>query len=85
MQEDVIEVVKHDNIFYVKTNKKIYTANAVVVASGGLSFPKLGASGIGYKIAENFGHHIVKTAPALVGFTVQKEQFFLNFLVFYNG
>jgi predicted Rossmann fold flavoprotein len=76
--EQVLEVTKRDEIFYVKTNKKTYTAKAVVVASGGLSYPKIGASSIGYEIAEAFGHTVVKTAPALVGFTVQKEQFFFK-------
>jgi predicted Rossmann fold flavoprotein len=38
----------------------------------------LGASSIGYDIAQSFGHNIVKTAPALVGLTVQKEQFFFK-------
>lgn len=52
----------------------------MVVASGGLSFKLLGASGIGYDIATHFGHNIAKTAPALVGFTVQKEQFFFKLL-----
>jgi predicted Rossmann fold flavoprotein len=78
MSEKVLEVTKRDEIFYVKTNKKTYTAKAVVVASGGLSYPKIGASSIGYEIAESFGHTVVKTAPALVGFTVQKEQFFFK-------
>jgi len=76
--EQVLEVTKRDEIFYVKTNKKTHTAKAVVVASGGLSYPKIGASSIGYEIAEAFGHTMVKTAPALVGFTVQKEQFFFK-------
>jgi len=80
LNEQVLEVAKKDDIFYVKTGKKTYVAKAVVVASGGLSFPKLGASSIGYKIAESFGHSIEKTAPALVGFTVQKEQFFFKAL-----
>lgn len=76
--EQVLEVTKRDEVFYVKTNKKTHTSKAVVVASGGLSFPKIGASSIGYEIAESFGHTVVKTAPALVGFTVQKEQFFFK-------
>lgn len=76
--ETVLEVSKREELFYVKTNKKTHTAKAVVVASGGLSYPKLGASSIGYEIAESFGHTVVKTAPALVGFTVQKEQFFFK-------
>ena len=78
LNEDVLEVSKRNDIFYVKTNKRTITAKAVVVASGGLSYPKIGASSIGYDIAESFGHSIVKTAPALVGFTVQKEQFFFK-------
>ena len=78
MSEKVLEVTKRDEIFYVRTNKKTHTAKAVVVASGGLSYPKIGASSIGYEIAESFGHTIVKTAPALVGFTVQKDQFFFK-------
>lgn len=76
--EQVLEVTKRDEVFYVKTNKKTHTAKTVVVASGGLSYPKIGASSIGYEIAESFDHTIVKTAPALVGFTVQKEQFFFK-------
>ncbi len=76
--EKVLDVSKRDDVFYVKTDKQTVVANAVVVASGGLSFPKLGASAIGYKIAEHFGHSVVKTAPGLVGFTVQKEQFFFK-------
>jgi len=76
--ETVLSVSKRGSHFYVKTDKRTVTADAVVVASGGLSFPKLGASSIGYEIAEHFGHHVVRTAPALVGFTVQKEQFFFK-------
>jgi len=78
LNEEVSEVVKRDDTFYVKTKKNSYLAKAVVIASGGLSFPKLGASSIGYDIARSFGHTIVSTAPALVGFTVQKEQFFFK-------
>lgn len=76
--EKVLDVSKRDDVFYVRTNKRTLRSDKVVVASGGLSFPKLGASGIGYEIAEHFGHSIVKTAPGLVGFTVQKEQFFFK-------
>ncbi len=78
LNERVLGVHKRENIFYVKTENRTLSAQNVVVASGGLSFPRLGASGIGYEIAEHFGHSIVRTAPALVGFTVQKEQFFFK-------
>jgi len=78
INEKVLDVTKRDDFFSVKTDRKTLTSKYVVVASGGLSFPKIGASSIGYEIAESFGHSIVKTAPALVGFTVQKEQFFFK-------
>jgi len=78
--EQVVDVRKRGEIFYVRTNRRTVTAPNVVVASGGLSFPRLGASGIGYGIAAHFGHTLQKTAPALVGFTVQKEQFFFKTL-----
>jgi len=78
LNENVIEVSKKEELFYVKTNKQTLKSDIVVVASGGLSFPKLGASSIGYDIAKSFGHTIVNTAPGLVGFTVQKEQFFFK-------
>jgi len=78
LNEKVLSVMKHGEYFSVKTDKRTLTAKYVVVASGGLSFPKIGASGIGYEIAEHFGHSIEKTAPGLVGLTVQKEQFFFK-------
>lgn len=80
LNTQVLSAGKRDDLFYVKTTKKTYSATMLVVASGGLSFSKLGASAIGYEIAAHFGHNIIKTAPALVGFTVQKEQFFLKSL-----
>ncbi|MDM5271977.1 aminoacetone oxidase family FAD-binding enzyme [Sulfurovum sp. zt1-1] len=78
LDEQVISVEKKAQYFEVKTDKRTLKAERVVVASGGLSYPQLKASDIGYKIAEAFGHHIVKTAPALVGLTLQPEQFFFK-------
>jgi predicted Rossmann fold flavoprotein len=80
MNEKVIDVRKRDERFYVRTDRRKLTASNVVIASGGLSFPRLGASGIGYEIAQHFGHTVTRTTPALVGFTVQKEQFFFKSL-----
>ena len=56
---------------------KFYTKN-LVVASGGLSYKSLGASDIGYEIAQSFGIKVVPPTPALVGFTVQKEEFWFK-------
>jgi len=55
-------------------------ARRLVVASGGLSYPRLGASDIGLRIAEKLGHRIVRPAPALVGWTLQPQQAFFKSL-----
>lgn len=64
--------------FTINTNKSRFIAQNIIIASGGISFPKLGASDIGYKIAISTAHTVATTAPALVGFTLQPEQFFFK-------
>lgn len=61
-------VKKNENHFIINTSSGIFTAESLVVATGGLSLPKVGATGIGYTIAQQFGHTIVTTEPALDGF-----------------
>ncbi len=70
--------INFEKNFFIKTNKNIIEAKKVIIASGGLSFESLGASSIAFDIAQKFGHNIIKTSPALVGFTVQKEQFWFK-------
>lgn len=76
--EELLDIEKNGDIFNIKTSKRELNAKNVVIASGGLSYSGIGASDIGYKIASKFGHKVVKTAPALVGLTLQKEQFFFK-------
>jgi len=52
--------------FVVRTESEQFDANAVVVATGGLSIPKMGATGFGYELARQFGLKIQPTRPALV-------------------
>ncbi len=54
--------------FVVQTTGGIFSCESLVIATGGLSLPKLGATGLGYRIAEQFGLKIVETAAALDGF-----------------
>jgi predicted Rossmann fold flavoprotein len=61
----VISVVK-DGRFVVETSVGMFRAEAVVIATGGLSIPKMGATGFGYGVAEQFGLKIVECRPALV-------------------
>ena len=62
--------VKHvcwDNyLFHVHTNNGEFISASVIVATGGISFPAMGVSDIGYKIAKHFGHRIIPPRPALV-------------------
>jgi predicted Rossmann fold flavoprotein len=62
-----------DGTFVVATSSGQFEAESLVVASGGLSIPKMCASPLGYKIAEQFGHHIWPTSPGLVPFTLQPQ------------
>ena len=68
-----------DEIFEVvaENGDKFYAKN-LVVASGGLSYKSLGSSDVGYEIARSFGIKVIPPAPALVGFTVQKEEFWFK-------
>ncbi len=60
------ENISKNDFFEIETNQGKFTSESLVIAAGGLSIPKLGASGFGYKIAKQFGLKIVETKPALV-------------------
>ncbi len=57
-----------DGVFTVETSAGAFAAPKLVVATGGLSIPKMGATGLAYDIARQFGHEIVPTRAALVPF-----------------
>jgi len=54
--------------FKLETNSGQFSAESLVVASGGLSIPTMGATGFGYQIARQFGHHVLPTRAGLVPF-----------------
>jgi predicted Rossmann fold flavoprotein len=68
----VREVLRTDE-FMVRTVSAEYHAPVLVVATGGLSIPKMGATGLGYDIARQFGLKVVETRPALVPFTFNED------------
>jgi hypothetical protein len=55
--------------FIVETSKQTIHCHSLVIATGGLSIPTMGATGFGYEVAEQFGHQIIKTSAGLVPFT----------------
>ena len=69
LSTDVLDIQKFESGFVVTTNHQSLNADKVVIACGGPSIPKMGASGYGYKIAEQFGLNIITPVPALVPLT----------------
>jgi predicted Rossmann fold flavoprotein len=68
-----IEDVKRDKLFSLATNQGAFQSESLVVATGGLSYPKLGATDIGYRIARQFGLRVNSLKPALVPFTLNPQ------------
>jgi predicted Rossmann fold flavoprotein len=62
-----------DGLFRVQTAETSFETEAVVVATGGLSIPKMGATGLGYSLAEQFGLRIVECRPGLVPLVFSPE------------
>ncbi len=61
-----VSSIERRETFRIETNHGIFESPALVVACGGLSFPKVGASDLGYRIARQFGLKVVETRPSLV-------------------
>ncbi|WP_419534121.1 NAD(P)/FAD-dependent oxidoreductase [Endozoicomonas sp.] len=59
--------------FLLDTTLGDIRCTSLVVATGGLSFPTMGASGLGYELAEQFGHYLIERVPGLVPFTMDKQ------------
>lgn len=57
------------DIFEIQTSRGDIRARSIIVATGGLSIPKMGATGFAYDLARQFGHEVVPPRPALVPFT----------------
>ncbi len=67
---EIFAVSKHEEGYHLATSKGEYTCESLVIATGGLSMPKLGATPFGYQIAEQFGMQVTPTRAALVPFTL---------------
>ncbi|MEF1255869.1 NAD(P)/FAD-dependent oxidoreductase [Vibrio sp. M260112] len=72
-QQDVHQIEKTEHGFVLHANTNVIECQSLVIATGGLSMPKLGATPFGYKIAEQFGLEVISTTAGLVPFTLHKE------------
>jgi predicted Rossmann fold flavoprotein len=68
------EVRRVPNGFEVETARGAVRAASVIVATGGKSIPKMGATGYGYKVAESFAIPVTETRPALVPLTFAEQE-----------
>lgn len=69
LRQAVVSVEKVANHFEIQTASETYQAQHLVIATGGLSMPALGASPFGYKVAEQFGIPVIAPRASLVPFT----------------
>jgi len=74
LQTAIEQVSKPDERFLVRTAGEEFSSESLVVACGGLSIPKMGATNLGYRIAKQFDVAVVSTQPALVPFTLTEAQ-----------
>lgn len=70
------KIHKIDNVYLLASDSNEYTCSSVVIASGGASIPKMGATGFGYDIARQFKLKIIDPVPALVPLTFGEEYIF---------
>lgn len=63
-----IRNIERKDCFIVSTDKGVYESESLVIATGGMSYPELGATDIGYRIAGRFGLKVTALKPALVPF-----------------
>lgn len=76
----VERIERHGEGFLLATALGGLQCRSLVIATGGLSIPKMGATNFGYKVAQQFGLPIIPTVPALVPFTFTEQD-----LAFYEG
>ena len=70
-----VTAVDGDGPYRVQSGDNVWTCSSLVIASGGLSIPKIGASDFGYGVARDYGMKVTELRPALVPFTLGQETF----------
>lgn len=70
LNTSVSEISKSANGYQLQTSAGVVRCESLVIATGGLSIPTLGATGFGYQVAKQFGHELLPTRAGLVPFTL---------------
>jgi predicted Rossmann fold flavoprotein len=74
LSKEITSVSHSNELFTVKTDSGAYEAPSLVIATGGPSIPKMGATGFAYDLARQFKMKVVEPKPALVPFTLGKDE-----------
>ena len=69
----VTDIDKEKDQYLVSTINEIYSSQSLIIATGGLSVPKIGATSFGYEIAKKFDLDVIETLPALVPLTFNEK------------
>ena len=67
------DIDKQDDRYFIVVGSDQYFCQSLIIATGGLSIPKIGASKFGYDIAQKFGLKVIETLPALVPLTFSEK------------
>lgn len=70
-----VEEIKKEKHFIINPNKENIQTKKLIISTGGMSFPKTGSDGIGYKLAEMLNHSIIKPKPSLVQLRGEESYF----------
>lgn len=73
METTVYEIKKDDDTYHLKTSHGDKTCTSLVIATGGLSIPKIGATKFGYEVAKQFNLNVIETRAGLVPLTFQAK------------
>ena len=72
---NIKSIKKEKDIFEIKTDEDIFKSKNLVLATGGLGYPTLGATGDGYIFAKEFGHEVTSLHPAMMPLTTKEKNF----------
>jgi predicted Rossmann fold flavoprotein len=69
----ILDINKEDDKYFIIIDSDKYLSKSLIIATGGLSIPKIGATHFGYDVAKKFNLKIIKTLPALVPLTFSEK------------
>ena len=72
---DIQTIQKKDDIFIITSQSNIYKTKNIILATGGLGYPTLGATGDGYIFAKEFGHEVTSLHPAMMPLFTKEKNF----------